>query len=85
MSSEGRFVGEEDDIVRLEGSDGSDGLDRNGWINVHVFSVSLTLDCNGNLLVQVYPRTAEHPESVLREVVVPLDQALVKGGKDPYA
>jgi hypothetical protein len=84
MSNHSIFEIEEDDVVRLRNHDddiASTSANAFGWVNVGVHAVMIELDENGDLLVEICPRTAEvggHPS-----LTVTKEASVAAGGHNP--
>lgn len=80
MSTFSEFEFEEPDIVRLKPEPGEETM---GWVNVGVHAVQIMLDREGNLTIEVEPRTNEGAHGYEEKLYVPLAKAMKYGGVNP--
>lgn len=73
------FETEEDDIVRLV----NDDEPAMGWVNVGVHAVQIMVDEEGNLTIEVEPRTNEGAHGYNEKMYVPFAKAVKYGATNP--
>lgn len=79
--SSGEFQIEDQDIARLDRTDGNES--RTGWVNVGTHAIYIQLDAAGNLVVEVNARTNEGGS--LGTITVTSEASVSHGGIDPQA